>query len=229
MSQAGLALVLTTIATAVVHTLIPDHWLPFVLVARAERWSNGRTLMLTGVSALLHVVISIALGLVAVAAGNGAGRAISGLAEHLELLTAGLLVVFGLVYMGWFLVRGGHVHSFGLHPHHRPEDHDELSHAPRVKPLTGYTLAFIVGFNPCVLIIPCVLQAAQLSRATLVAVAVAFAVSTIGSMLIVTILGLRGTEKLTSPFLTRYGEAFSGGLIALTGLFALFVHYHELW
>ena len=34
----------------------------------------------------------------------------------------------------------------------------------------------------------------------------------------VTLVGLHGTSRLTSPFLTRYGEAFSGGLIALTGL-----------
>ena len=90
--------------------------------------------------------------------------------------------------------------------------------------MTGYTLAAIVGFNPCVLIIPCVLQAAQMGRSTLIAVAAAFALSTVASMLIVTMMGLRGTARLTSPFLTRYGEALSGGLITLTGVFTLLFH-----
>jgi hypothetical protein len=70
-------------------------------------------------------------------------------------------------------------------------------------------------------VIPCLYGAAQMSTLTLMAVALAFAVSTIGSMVAVTLLGLKGTARLTSPFLTRYGEAFSGALIALVGLAVL--------
>jgi len=213
----------TTVLTAVVHTLIPDHWLPFVLVSRAERWSIRHTVLLTVISATLHVTLSIALGLTLVMAGRGAERAVLGLGERLESLTGWMLVVFGLAYMAWFLVRGGHVHSFGIHPHHSPEDPEpepELRKV-RLKDLSGYALTFIVGFNPCILVIPCVYGAAQMSTLTLLAVAVAFAVSTIGSMVVVTLLGLKGTARLTSPFLTRYGEAFSGGLIAAVGIAVL--------
>jgi hypothetical protein len=221
LSQAGLALVLTTIVTAVVHTLIPDHWLPFVLVSRAERWSTRRTILMTTVSASLHVLVSIALGLAVVAAERGAAAAMVEMGERLEALTGWLLVVFGGVYMGWFLLRGGHVHSFGMHPHHSPMDAEPEVRRGRFKDISGYALTFIVGFNPCILLIPCVYGAAQLSTLTLVAVAVAFAVSTVGSMVAVTLLGLKGTARLTSPFLTRYGEAFSGALIVLVGLAVL--------
>jgi nickel/cobalt transporter (NicO) family protein len=218
-SQAGLALVATTVATAVVHTLIPDHWLPFVLVARAEAWTIRRTVTLTAASGLLHVTLSIALGLVIVIAGRGAAGAVTGLGERLGSLSGWMMLTFGLCYMGWFLMRGGHVHSFGIHPHHHPEDHEPPGRlGVRLKDLSGYTLAFVVGFNPCILLIPLVLGAAQLSALTLVAVSVAFAISTIASMVLVTLAGLHGTSRLTSPFLTRYGEALSGALIALTGL-----------
>jgi hypothetical protein len=37
------------------------------------------------------------------------------------------------------------------------------------------------------------------------------------------LIGHRGTARLTSPFLTRYGEALSGGLIALTGLAVMLI------
>jgi len=219
LSQAGLALVLTTVITALVHTLIPDHWLPFVLVSRAEKWTTRRTVAMTAVSASLHVLLSIALALAVVGAERGVQRAaVMGVAERLESLTGWLLLIFGLVYMGWFLLRGGHIHSFGMHPHHRPEDPDPEAPRGLFKDLSGHTLTFIVGFNPCILVIPCVYGAAQLNGFTLVAVAVAFAASTIASMVVVTLVGLRGTARLTSPFLTRYGEAFSGALIALVGL-----------
>lgn len=221
MSQAGLALVLTTVITALVHTLIPDHWLPFVLVSRAERWTTRKTVVMTTVSASLHVALSIALGLVVVGAEQGAERAVRGLAERLESLTGWMLIVFGLSYMGWFLLRGGHIHSFGIHPHHRPDDPEPEVRRGLLKDISGHTLTFIVGFNPCILVIPCMYWAAQLNGLTLFAVSLAFAACTIASMVVVTLVGLKGTAGLTSPFLTRYGEAFSGALIALVGLAVL--------
>ena len=224
MTQTGLALVLTTILTAVVHTLIPDHWLPFVLVARAEGWNVRRTAMLTAASALLHVTVSIALAMTVVLAGRGAEMAVRGLGERLAALSGWMLVLFGGTYMSWFLLRGGHAHTFGIHPHHNADDEaaPEAS-ATLLKDLSGYTLTFVVGFNPCILVIPCVYGASQLSPLTLVAVSAAFAVTTMLSMVVVTLLGLKGTTRLTSPFLTRYGEAFSGALIALTGAAVLLI------
>jgi hypothetical protein len=216
-SEAAFALVVTTILTAAVHTLIPDHWLPFVLVARAERWSPRRTLVLTSASAMLHVAVSIALGL-AVALGLGAAPLAAGLAEILEALTGWLLIAFGTAYMAWFLVRGGHVHSFGMHPHHDPRDPDPSAAGPWRRDISGWALALIVGFNPCILVIPTFYGAARIGARALAAVAAAFAVTTVLTMAVVTLLGLRGTARLTSPFLTRYGEAVSGGLVALTGL-----------
>ncbi len=218
MTEAGLALVATTIITAVVHTLIPDHWLPFVVVSRSEGWSDRKTGAMTAASGALHVTISIALGLAVLLAGRGAEAAVESIGHLLETTSAWLLICFGGVYMTWFLVRGGHVHSFGIHPHHRPEDPDPPpATGGRLKDLGGYTLAFVVGFNPCILIIPCIYTAAQMSPVVLATVAISFAASTVVSMVAVTLVARRGTLRLTSPFLTRYGEALSGGLILLTG------------
>ncbi len=219
MTEAGLALVLTTIITAIVHTLIPDHWLPFVLVSKAEGWSDRRTATLTALSGTLHVTLSIALGLALPILGKGAQAAVEGVGARLEAASAWLLIFFGIAYMLWFLFKGGHVHSFGIHPHHNPGDPEPpRTLGLRLKDLSGYSLTFVVGFNPCILVIPCIYGAAQISGLTLAAVTLSFAVSTVVSMVAVTMLGRRGTLRLTSPFLTRYGEALSGGLIALTGL-----------
>lgn len=219
LGEAGLALVATTVITALVHTLIPDHWLPFVLVSRAQQWSARRTLALTATSALLHVIVSICLGLGIVWLGHGAEQMMVGIAESLESLTGWMLVAFGLAYMGWFLLRGGHVHSFGMHPHHHPlAAHRQAGASVQRSNLTGYALALIVGFNPCILLLPTVYGAARISRFALAAVAASFALTTVVTMVSATLLGLRGTTRLTSAFLTRYGEALSGGLIALTGV-----------
>ena len=48
----GYALVTVAVATALFHTLIPDHWLPFVLIGNARRWRVGTTIVISGTSAL---------------------------------------------------------------------------------------------------------------------------------------------------------------------------------
>ena len=60
-----LTLVLAAIAIGSVHTLAPDHWLPFAALARAERWSTRRTAVVTAGCGLGHVTVSVALGLLA--------------------------------------------------------------------------------------------------------------------------------------------------------------------
>ncbi len=239
-------LLATTVATAILHTLIPDHWLPFVLVARSEGWPMRRTLALTAGSAALHVVVSLGLGFATQALGRGAEAAV-GIGESIEHVAAALLILFGVLYAGWFLLRGGHHHSFGIHPHHEPGDahshgtphpHDLTGHPPEgggakrseVNPAhraglqSGLALAAIVGFNPCVLIVPYIYLAGSMGATALATVALSFALSTVLCMVGVVILGLKGTARLESRFLIRYGEALSGGLIALTGLLVLLLH-----
>ncbi|HXI03145.1 MAG TPA: hypothetical protein VNI57_08200 [Candidatus Saccharimonadales bacterium] len=235
-------LAVTTAATAALHTLIPDHWLPFVLVARSEGWDARRTALLTGASALVHVTVSLSLAMAAQFLARGAEAAV-GVGESFGRLAAVFLTGFGLLYGTWFLVRGGHQHSLGLHPHHIPgPGHREGSSHPHDLPAGGnppwagparrassslrrskaLALVAIMGFNPCVLVIPYIYLAGSMGAWALTLVGGAFALSTVGCMVGVALLGLHGTARLESPFLIRYGEALSGGLIAATGLVIYF-------
>ena len=237
MNESLAVLVMTTMTTAVFHTLIPDHWLPFVLVARSQGWKTQKTLSLTAASATLHALISVALGLIAHLAGRGA-EAAAGFGESIERLSGWMLVGFGLVYALWFLTKGGHQHSFGMHPHHEPHQehppaalhpHDLLaesvadggSQGGRARRRGGLALAAIVGFNPCLLVIPYIYLAGTMGITALVVVALSFSLATISCMVGVTLLGLRGTVRLESAFLMRYGEVVSGALIVLTGTIVL--------
>ena len=244
MNQPLLVLVLTTVVTAIFHTLIPDHWLPFVLVARSRGWSARRTALLTAGSAFLHVNVSIGLAVATYLLGRGAGE-VAGLGESLEQVSAALLMLFGLTYALWFLLRGGHQHFFGMHPHHEPEaphlpeiahPHDHAAGAAAGgegahvhderrgrRAYGGIALAVIVGFNPCVLVIPYIYLAGTMGTGALVLVASAFALTTGSCLVGVTLLGLKGTARFESPFLMRYGEFVSGCLIALTGLVVMLV------
>jgi nickel/cobalt transporter (NicO) family protein len=107
------ALVAAAISIGAVHTLAPDHWVPFAALARAERWSAGRTALVTAACGLGHVTVSVALGLLALFFGY---ELLHTFGERLESVAGLLLIGFGVSYAVWGLhgrIAGhGHSHLF---------------------------------------------------------------------------------------------------------------------
>jgi sulfite exporter TauE/SafE len=134
-------LVLTAASIGFVHTLLgPDHYLPFVALSKARGWSTRRTVAVTGLCGVGHLVGSVALGAAGIAAGTAVERLV-----HIESLrgdvAAWLLFGFGLAYAAWGVKRAlrgdfhSHVHAHAdgtLHSH----DHDHRL-APHVHPHFG--------------------------------------------------------------------------------------------
>ena len=113
------------VLVAVLHTAVgPDHYLPFVMLARARRWSMRRTLGVTAVCGVGHVASSLLLGGLGLALGRSVGDL-----EQLEgqrgELAAWARVAFGLAYALWG-VRHAWRRRRGLHLH---------GHAGRVRML----------------------------------------------------------------------------------------------
>ena len=53
-----------TVLLALVHALIPNHWLPLVAVAKAEQWKKRDVNIITFISAAAHVLGTVILGLI---------------------------------------------------------------------------------------------------------------------------------------------------------------------
>lgn len=90
----------------------PDHYVPFVAMSRVGVWSLRKTLLVTVVCGIGHVLGSAALGFVGIAAGVLLFQLES--VEHLRGdVAAWLLLAFGTVYTAWGLVhaRRGHRHA----------------------------------------------------------------------------------------------------------------------
>ena len=224
-------LMATAGATALIHTLIPDHWLPFVLVARSQGWSLRKTFLTTLFSALFHVTLSLGLGILALLLGE---ELVTALGERIETFAGLTLIFFGLVYALYFLAGGGHQHYFPGHGGHHPmEDylpgaeggdsgpsrsHILSRHLGRPS-LGAISLAVVVGLNPCVLAIPLVLSTVQQGWGALAAVSLTFAGTSVMVLVGASLLGYQGMKRFQLGFLDRYGEVISGLLIAALGLF----------
>ena len=70
-----LLLTLTAASLGFVHTALgPDHYLPFIVMSKARKWSWRKTFWVTGLSGLGHVGSSVLLGAIGIAAGYGISK-----------------------------------------------------------------------------------------------------------------------------------------------------------
>ncbi|MFZ5668316.1 MAG: hypothetical protein ACOY4K_02385 [Pseudomonadota bacterium] len=83
-------------AVALLHTALPTHWLPFVLVGRGQGWRLGRVLTAAGVAAVGHILATTAVAGLILAVGRYVERWIQG---ALHYAAAGLLLAFGVFYL----------------------------------------------------------------------------------------------------------------------------------
>jgi nickel/cobalt transporter (NicO) family protein len=206
----GLFLTLAGAAVAVgaLHTLAPDHWVPFAAIARAQQWSAAKTARITLLCGFGHVSVSALLGLL----GLLFGRAIFERAgARMEAVAGILLVGFGLAYGVWGMRRaaGRRVHGHA---------HAHYDHVHDASKTTAWSLFLLFSADPCVAVIPLLFAAAPLGTAPTVGIVLLYEAATIGTMVALVIPARAGFQRLRFPWLDHWGDAVAGGLIVATGL-----------
>ena len=227
----------TAASIAFVHTILgPDHYLPFIVMSRARRWSIAKTSWVTVLSGSAHVISSILLGAVGIGVGIGLNR-IEPLESVRGDLAAWLFVLFGLGYMLWGIWRitgnrqhrHKHRHADGtLHEHEHIHD-NEHSHQPghdhtHRNNITPWILFTIFFLGPCEPLIPILMYpAAQASTWGIVQVSIVFSLVTILTMLAIVLLASSGLNFVRLGKLEKYTHVIAGATILLSGIAILFL------
>jgi hypothetical protein len=201
-------LALTAATLGALHTAAPDHWAPFVAVARARQWSLARTARVTALCGFGHVTVSALLGLLAVLFG---AEVMQDIGRSLEAVAGLLLIGFGLAYALW-----GLRHTLGARLHGHRHSHYDHVHDPGG--VTVWSLFLVFCADPCVAAIPIVMAAAPLGVLPALGVVVAYEAATIGTMLLLVVPARKGATFLRFSWLDHYGDAVAGSLIASVGI-----------
>ncbi len=215
-----------------IHTLLgPDHYVPFIVMSWARKWSTAKTSIITMLCALGHIGSSVVLGFIGVSLGL-AVESLTGLESVRGRIAAWLFIAFGLAYLIWGLrhIYRSHPHQH-THPHVTGDEHDhvhahthfgEHTHVhdvESIKSLTPWILFTIFVFGPCEPLIPILMYpAAQGSLFGLIAVTGVFGLVTSATMLGTVLLGRAGVDFLPMRKVQRYSHALAGATILLCGL-----------
>lgn len=215
-----LALVAAAASVGSIHSLAPDHWVPFVALSRARRWPPMRTAALTALCGLGHVSVSVLFGVLAALLGL---ELLETFGRRLETLAGVLLVGFGVVYALWGLHIGvrrrWHDHGRG-EPHWHPGGAHAHLHQHGT-PMSAWALFVLFSADPCVAVIPLIFATAPLGWTRVLAVVAAYEIATIGTMVGLVMPARAAVAAVGGSWVDRYGDAMAGGVITIVGLAVL--------
>jgi nickel/cobalt exporter len=225
-----------------VHTFLgPDHYIPFVFMARARNWNQRKTIFITILCGLGHVLSSVALGFAGIALGVGVTR-LTNIESVRGNWAAWAFAFFGMIYMLWGLYQACknkshkhlHIHDKGIvhehqHTHQNEKVHkSEHSHEHKNNPrnITPWVLFVIFVLGPCEPLIPVIIYPAVEHRGSIaeaVIVSIVFSVVTIATMIAMVLILQKGINLVRLNKFERYTHAIAGAMLLLSGIGILFL------
>ena len=229
-------------AVGFLHAVIPTHWLPFVVAARAQHWNKTKTLTITGFAGAGHTLFTTALGVLVVWGGMAINNRIG---RMFPFLAGGALIALGIFYfVRQFKGGHGHIHLFGTHTHHEHEhahlhDHDHHHHEESVEDeeraiekdwsqrrsdwaaILG--LLALLTFSPCEAFLPVFLTGAKYGWQGFALLSSVLAIATVAGMVTFTWLTLRGLQRVRFKSLEKYEPVIVASVFCLLGIFVIFL------
>jgi len=187
------------VSVSLLHSLVPHHWLPFVVVGRNRKWTARKTLTLLSLGALAHIVSTIGVGLLV----GYLGRQIDQHFEAFHGIVPGLiLIAFG---SGFFL-------SSLSHRHH------EVS-----EKIAASSLILMLGLSPCLVVAPFFLILGPMGLGAVIKVCLAMSLLSVAGMTVFGWLALKGLNTLKLEWLERNEPRVMGTILMLLGISFIFL------
>jgi nickel/cobalt transporter (NicO) family protein len=219
----------TAVTIGFVHTIFgPDHYLPFIVLSEAKKWNIRKTMLITLVCGLGHVLSSVVLGLIGIGVGISLNKVVA-VESFRGNIAAWLFIAFGFVYLVIsirnLVKKKKHTHShFHLggekhsHVHDHTHEHTHI-HETDVVHTTPWVLFLIFVFGPCEPLIPILMYpAAQNNIPGTILVSALFSIVTISTMMLIVLAFKLGFSKINLKPVEKYSHVIAGSMILLSGM-----------
>lgn len=194
-----------------IHAAIPNHWLPLVAVAKAQRWLRSETLVITALAGFAHVSSTVLIGILVGLLGYKLSTAHASITS---IVAPTVLIGLGVIYLILDLGSRGHRHA-----HIQQEDRGRK--VSRLSLVASLCVAMF--FSPCLEIEAYYFAAGALGWSGIVLVSLVYVVATVLGMVLLVDLGLRGAQRIRSRFLEEHEKRVTGFVLVALGAVASFV------
>ncbi|MBI2428820.1 MAG: hypothetical protein HYV29_08505 [Ignavibacteriales bacterium] len=195
-------LLISSLTIGALHSLAPDHWIPFVALARAQQWDRWKTTYSVLLAGLGHVSSSVVIGLVGIAVGM-ATEHVSGWETIRGDVASLLLIGFGIAYMIYGLKQIGKHHT---HSH------------TKARTVSYWTLFILIIFGPCEPLIPLLFASSAFGWVNVVTVVAVFSAATLIMMQLQVHAAVWGVSLFKFHIFEYASDAIAGAVIVITGI-----------
>tara|TARA_Y100001936_G_scaffold253636_1_gene319648 strand:+ start:4891 stop:5589 length:699 start_codon:yes stop_codon:yes gene_type:complete len=230
MTSELITLILSAVTISCLHTATgPDHYLPFIVLSRSQKWSIIKTITITVVCGFGHILSSVAIGMVGVFLGWQLSN-LDTFEGYRGDIAAWSLFGFGVAYFFYGLWKAG---KSNPHKHFDVMDEDvyvyEHNHSDMAEPkervkVTPLVLFVIFVMGPTEPLLPFLFYSGmQRSYLEIIVLISVFAICTVLTMLVMVLLGLYGYSFYDTEKLEKYIHAIGGLVISICGAGMLFL------
>lgn len=205
-------IIIGSIIISTLHVIIPNHWIPIVVIAKAEKWTWHQTFFATVFSGFAHTSSTIFLGTMVGFTGYKLSERYSFISHQLAPV---ILIVLGVIFV-MLDRRKGHHHS------HNDNDLDVKNKSYRA---ILFSLSLSLFLTPCIEIEAYYFKAGSTGWPGIIAVSVIYMIFTILSMTILVYAGIIGVKKIRSHYLEHHEKLITGLVLVILGVISLLIQF----
>ena len=198
-----------TILLALVHALIPNHWLPLVAVGKAEKWEKSELMLVSSITASAHVLGTVILGIILGLVGSKLAHQYD---EYVHTIAPVLLIVFGLIYF-----------SVNL-PHHHHAAKVNVEQYRKSKRKWIFIFVVMMFFSPCLEVESLFLAAGAYGFDDILLLVMVYATISICDIITLVMLAFKGVQLLKMHVIEQYEKRITGIVLIIVGIVTFFIH-----
>lgn len=192
---------------SLVHAIIPNHWLPVIVIGRKEHWTKKEITEVTFICALAHGISTILIGFLL----SYLGASLSNSVTHFtNIIAPVILIVLGLIF---------------IYQHHRHKYFhvdENIKKKSRATIITALVLAMFL--SPCMEIEAYFLLAGTQVAWLVWLLALLYLFITTAGMVLLVRFAFAGLLKLNWHSLEHSAGIITGLTLVATGIATFFIH-----
>jgi nickel/cobalt exporter len=197
--------IVATILLALIHGSIPNHWLPFIALSHAEKWSTKKLIMIISIGAIFHSLSTAILGFFI----SYFGYYISSISQLEKILPTFFMVFLGMIY---------------LIIDHQEHYNDPLK-KKSINPIFSVILLYLVMFfSPCLEIEAIYFSVGRYGLTSFVLISLIYTIITLVSMLTFSYLAYKGLLKYFPKILEKYEKRMIGLVLIILAIFSFYFY-----
>ena len=204
-----ISIITATIVLAFIHAMIPNHWLPLVAVAKAEKWDKSEVMLVASITASAHVLGTVIIGIVLGMVGSKLAKEYEG---YVHIIAPVMLIIFGLIYFTVNL------------PHHHINAKNGVEQYKRSKRRWILVFVVLMFLSPCLEVESLFLAAGAYGWNSILLLAMVYALISITGILILVVVALKGIRLINSHFIEDNEKRITGMVLIIVGIITFFIH-----